>query len=159
MNLERTHNKPQNKRLQRARLRGVTHMKASYLFSLLMCLISVNSFAGCEEPFGNFEPREGLTRIKISTDQTLEIAKYEGDESTVIYTGKFTNLDKMIGTEFLNYANPIDVKPFNEKQSHLCLHVGGDCSLMKVGLCRWSLERFGGEPPKLDARLYWRTDD
>ena len=129
-----------------------------YKRQVLLYLASFNSFAGCESPFGTYSPKEGTTSITINIDQSLDIKKITSNESTVIYSGRFTNFDEMIGTEYLNYVNAIDVKPLNEEQSHICLHIAGNCSHMKVGVCRRTLELFGGKPPTLDARIYWKND-
>ena len=110
--------------------------------------------AGCMEPFGEYIPKDGVTRIIISDDQTVKL--YNGEN--LIYVGKFDNFDDLKGTEYHNYENAIFVKPKNTDQSYIAFHISDNCKSMKAFVHRMYLERFGGESPKLDAKIYWKND-
>jgi hypothetical protein len=133
-------------------------MKLAYLIPWLFMLTSLETLAGCEEPFGAFISKNGTMNLTIKHDQTVKISNVDEGIEHEVYKGRLVDFDEMKGTELLNYVNAIDVKPIDRWQSHICLHIGEDCSLIKVGICRRSLERFGGEPPKLNSKVVFKND-
>lgn len=134
-------------------------MKTTYFTLVLFIMLSGNSYGGCEKPFGEYSPKNGTTVLRINDDQTVKISRELNGKLVTVYSGKFTDFDEMKGTIYLNHANPIDVAPDNNEQSHICLHVAEDCSLIKAGVCIRSLELFGGKPPKLGSNLFFRKND
>ena len=132
-----------------------------YLYLFIFYMYSSNSFAGCDAPYGVFKAAsydESQMYIEINMNQILKIKKGDGEKSKIIYQGRFTNFDEMVGTEYLNFENAIDIEPFDKKKSHICLHINDDCSGMKVDICRRALDFFGGEPPKLEERYFLKND-
>ena len=133
-------------------------MKAQTLLLNLLFLISFDSIATCQNPTGFFKPKEGFTNIEIGINNELEIFKSIKNRSVSIYKGSFINLGEEQDKESLNYDGVIVVKPLNKKQSHLMLNVSDECNFIKVGINRRLLERFGGKPPSLDSKWYFKND-
>jgi len=76
----------------------------------------------------------------------------------LFYQGTFSNFDELKGTEFHNFENTVFVRPRDLKHSYIAFHISEDCKLIKAFIHRKYLDRFGGEPPKLDAKLYFKND-
>lgn len=133
-------------------------MKATYLTLVLLLALTQECLAGCEDPFGTFASKSRETVLEINANQSLTITAESAENSGLIYEGKIYNLDEMIGTEYLNFENPLMVQPSDPEQSHICLHVADDCGFIKLGVCRKLLEQYGGTPPELNANLFWKVD-
>jgi len=106
------------------------------------------------KPFGEYVSQAGKTTIKINIDQTVKIYFPNNELDEPIFEGRFTNFDELKGTEFHNFANPIDVESKNKKQAGLMFHIAEDCSLMKGG----PNFRDVGEKIKIDDALFWNTN-
>ena len=129
-------------------------MKNQFIIYISLILATHQAVAGCMAPYGKYKPKEGETKLIINTDQTIKL--FNKDE--LLYKGVFDNFNKLKGTEYHNYENAILIKPTKKEQSYISFHISDDCELIKVGVNRRYLERFGGTPPKLNAKIFWKND-
>ena len=129
-------------------------MKKLIIFIVVFLFASSDAIAGCMEPYGEYRPKEGETKFIIDEQQIVKLYNSSG----LVYEGSFTNFDEVKGTEYHNYENAIFIKPNNSEQSYVAFHISDDCKLIKAFIHRIFLERFGGEPPILDAKVYFKND-